>query len=373
MHTKKKVVILHDWLVGFRGGERVLESFCEMYPEAPIYTLIHKKGSTSSIIESREIITSFLNNIPGIHENYRYFLPLMPIAAMFLKITHPADLVLSSSHCVIKGVRKPEGSVHISFVHSPMRYIYDQFDSYFGESNILVKLAAHLLRPYLQTWDYITNSQVNQFVANSRFVQDRIKKFYHRDSIVVHPFVGLEDFQNLPDIKKENHFLMVSAFAPNKRVDLAIKAFNTIHYKLRIIGGGSEQEVQDLKAIAGSNITFLKKSSRSEVIEEFIKAKAVIFPGIEDFGIVPLESLASGTPLVAYRAGGVLDTLDEKTAIFFDHQTIDDLRDAVSRMETKIFKKEDLIQRAAQFSKEKFEQEISLVISQALDRSAQNT
>jgi glycosyltransferase involved in cell wall biosynthesis len=359
----KKVVLLHDWLVGFRGGERVLESFCELYPDAPIYTLIHKKGSTSPTIESREIITSWLNKIPGIHENYRFFLPLMPLAAMSLKIKHQADIVLSSSHCVIKGVKKPEGSVHVSYVHSPMRYIYDQFDSYFGKSRFPIRLAAHLVRPYLQTWDYITNANVDLFVANSTFIQSRIKLFYNRDSIVVHPFVDLKDFSALTDKPKENHFLLVSAFAPNKRVDLAIRAFRKSGKELRIIGGGSKQEIEAVKLLASENIKFLGQINRLKVVEEFAKAKALIFPGVEDFGIVPLESLAAGTPVVAFMLGGVLDTLDEKTAVYFTEPNETSLINAVNEIENKKFQRENLIQKAHKFSKEKFEYEIKCIVS----------
>jgi glycosyltransferase involved in cell wall biosynthesis len=353
----KKVVLLHDWLVGFRGGERVLESFCELYPDAPIYTLIHKKGSTSPTIESREIITSWLNKIPGIHENYRFFLPLMPLAAMSLKIKHEADLVLSSSHCVIKGVKKPEGSVHVSYVHSPMRYIYDQFDSYFGKSRLPIRLAAHLVRPYLKTWDYISNTNVDFFIANSSFIQNRIKLFYNRKSIVIHPFVDTKDFQGLSK-KESNNYLMVTAFAPNKRVDLAIRAFNMIGKQLRIVGGGSHQEFAGLKSIAKENILFLGQISRAQVLAEFSQARALVFPGVEDFGIVPLESLASATPVIAFKAGGVLDTLNQDCAEFFDDPTPESMIEAIVQNEKKIYSDEKLRMRAAEFSKEKFQKEI---------------
>lgn len=359
---KKHVVLLHDWLVGFRGGERVLEALCEMYPEAPIYTLIHKKGSTSPNIESREIITSWLNLIPGIHKNYRYFLPLMPIAAMTLKIRHQTDIMLSSSHCVIKGVNKPEGAIHISYIHSPMRYIYDQFDSYFGKSNLIVKVAAYLVRPYLQTWDYITNANVDKFIANSTFIQSRIRLFYHRNSEVIHPFVDLKDFELNQGNQNKQNYLMVTAFAPNKRVDLAIEAFNRIGKELRIIGGGSEQEIKALKEMANSNIHFLGHLSRANVVKELKNAKALIFPGVEDFGIVPLESLASGTPVIALKLGGVLDTLDDESAEFFETSTFESLISAVNSFEKKWFKQEYLITRAQMFSKVSFQENIKTFI-----------
>ena len=351
-----KVVILHDWLTGFRGGERVLEALCEMFPDAPIYTLIHAKGSTSPTIESREIVTSFLDKIPGIYKNYRKFLPLMPLAADLLKITHECDLVLSSSHCVIKGVKKPKGARHICYIHSPMRYIYDQFDNYFGGASLLVKTVAHLIRPYLTWWDQRSNKNVDLFLANSHFVKARIQRQYGEQvpTEVVHPFVDLYDFKNIQfnPPAKEDFYLMVTAFAPNKRVDMAIEAFNDLGLPLTIIGGGSEEEVSSLKSQAKDNIKFLGKVSREEVIENYAKAKAFIFPGIEDFGITPLEANAAGTPLIAYQAGGVLETQTEKTATFFHHPTKKSLIEAIQKHQKK--GRDDLLAKAEQFTKVKF-------------------
>lgn len=351
-----KVVILHDWLTGFRGGERVLEALCEMFPDAPIYTLIHDKGSTSPIIESREIKTSFLNAIPGIYKHYRKFLPLMPIAADMMKITHKADLVVSSSHCVIKGVKKPKGSRHICYIHSPMRYIYDQFDNYFGNASFPIKMAAHICRPFLAWWDKRSNKNVDLFLPNAHFVEKRLIKEYGTSTLtkVVHPFVDLEDFREIQKNppKKEEFYLMVTAFAPNKRVDLAIRAFNDLGLNLKIIGGGSSEEIAGLKSIAKDNIEFLGKVSREEVISNYAKAKAFIFPGVEDFGITPLEANASGTPLIAYKYGGVLETQTEKTATFFNNPTKEELISAIKNHQDK--NREELLSRAEEFSKESF-------------------
>lgn len=351
-----KVVILHDWLTGFRGGERVLEALCEMFPDAPIYTLIHEEGSTSPTIESREIVTSFLDKIPGIYKNYRKFLPLMPLAADLMKITHECDLVISSSHCVIKGVKKPKGSRHICYIHSPMRYIYDQFDNYFGNASLPIKFIARLIRPYLAWWDKRSNKNVDLFLPNAHFVKERIDKYYG-DQVpakVVHPFVDLEDFREIQKNppSKEDFYLMVTAFAPNKRVDLAIDAFNELDLPLKIIGGGSAEEVASLKSIAKDNIKFLGKVSREEVIENYAKAKAFIFPGVEDFGITPLEANAAGTPLIAYAYGGVLETQTEKTATFFKEPSKAALINALQTHKDK--NREDLLTRAEDFSKETF-------------------
>lgn len=364
-----KVVILHDWLTGFRGGERVLEAICELYPRAPLYTLVHVPNSTSKLIESRKITASFLNNIPGIEDSYRKYLPLMPLAAQSLEILEDAELVISSSHCVIKGVRKPKNAKHICYIHSPMRYIYDQFENYFGgNAKLHYKLAAHLIRPYLQTWDYISNQNVDHFVANSSFVQKRIEYFYNRHSSVVYPFVELDDFKKVQtsEIKKENYYLMVTAFAPNKRVDLAIKAFNQLGLKLKIVGSG--QQLLELKSLAKENIEFLGSLKREEIIDLYAKASAFIFPGVEDFGITPLESLASGTPVIAFAIGGVLETLTTDTAKFFHEPTVESLVKAVKDFDRDLYKKDALIKRASQFSKEHFQDQFKLEILKTVDR-----
>jgi glycosyltransferase involved in cell wall biosynthesis len=360
---KKRIVLMHDWITGFRGGERVLEAFCELYPEAPLYTLIHIPGSASVKIENRKITTSFLNKIPGINMHYRKFLPLMPLAAENLKITESADIVLSSSHCVIKGVEKPLGSKHISYIHSPMRYLYDQYDVYFGpDAPIYQRLGAKVFKDYLVNWDINSNKNVDVMIANSAFVKSRIEKYYHQDSKVIHPFVDLKDFRPLQNnnSQKEDFYLMVTAFAPNKRVDLAIEAFNKMKKKLIIIGSG--QQADYLKSIAGPTIKFLGNVSREKVIDTFFKARALIFPGVEDFGITPLESLASGTPVIAYKIGGVLETLNDNVAHFFNEVSCDHLIEAVMEFEKKEFDPKVLFQRAEEFSKEKFKEEIRLVV-----------
>lgn len=354
-----KVVLLHDWLTGFRGGERVLEAFCELFPDAPIYTLIHDPGSTSEIIESRVIHTSFLNNIPGISKHYRKFLPFFPKAAESLVIKEDADIILSSSHCVIKGVKKPEGSKHISYIHSPMRYLYDQFDVYFGaDAPIYQRIGIKFFKDYLVNWDLKSNKNVDVPIGNSHFVSQRIKKYYGLESDVIHPFVDLDDFRPFQkeNIEKEDYYIMVTAFAPNKRVDLAIETFNKLGKKLVIIGGGQQEEM--LKEMAGPTIEFLGNVSRAEVINRFFKAKGMIFPGVEDFGITPLESLASGTPIIAYKIGGVLETLNDEVCQFFKEQSVSELTKAIDLFEKRNFQVSDLYQRAEDFSKEMFKEKI---------------
>lgn len=364
---RTETILLHDWLTGFRGGERVLEAFCELYPEAPIYSLLHVKGSTSPTIEKHQVHTSFLNSWPGAEKNYRKFLPFMPLAADQLKIRESAEVVLSSSHCVIKGVKKPAESVHVSYVHSPMRYMYDQYDHYFGpHASLANRLGARLCRNYLVNWDRASNKNVDLMIANSRFVQARIRKYYGIDSEVVHPFVDLKDFAEVATNprQKQDQYVMVTAFAPNKRVDLAIAAFNEMKKPLVIIGGGQLDE--ELRAMAGPTIQFLGNVDRATVVETLAKSRALIFPGVEDFGITPLEALAAGTPVVALKVGGVLETLTEGDSVFFDELTVKSLTDAVRKFESLELQPD--FARLKAFSKERFKAEITGWVEEAKNR-----
>jgi glycosyltransferase involved in cell wall biosynthesis len=292
---------------------------------------------------------------------------LFPKAADALKIIEEADVVLSSSHCVIKGVKKPEGSVHISYIHSPMRYLYDQYDSYFGpDAPFYQRAGMKVFKNYLTSWDINSNENVDHFVSNSAFVKERVTTFYKRESDVIHPFVDLDDFKSVQDDSpaKEDYYIMVTAFAPNKRVDLAVQAFNKLGLKLRIIGSG--QQEAELKEMANDNIEFLGNISREEVVSCFARARAMIFPGVEDFGITPLESMASGTPVIAYRAGGVLETLNENVAVFFDEASSESLIEAVERFNKVEIKRENLLARANDFSKEIFKKNILEYIERKL-------
>lgn len=359
-----KVALLHDWLVGYRGGERILDALCEMFPEAEIYTLLHDTGSTSERIESKKIHTSFLNSISGIHTQYRKFLPLFPKAAESLKIPDDVDLVVSSSHCVIKGVRKPARAKHISYIHSPMRYLYDQFDTYFGShAPLYQQWGAKAFRGYLTRWDLASNKNVDLMIANSHFVQERITRLYNRDSKVVFPFVELDDFQS-PGPAKKDYYLMVTAFAPNKRVDLAVQAFKNLNRPLKIIGSG--QVEAELKAMKSDQTEFLGNLDRREVIRHMQEARGFVFPGVEDFGITPLESLAAGTPVIAFRAGGVLDTLNEQVAQFFEQATSESLGQAILDFEKRSFADKALRERAKEFSKSRFLKDIQTLVGDLL-------
>ena len=330
-----KVAIVHDWLTGMRGGERCLEVFCELFPQAQLYTLLHIPGSVSPRIEKMLFKTSFIQNLPFSKKNYRKYLPLFPMAIERFNLKE-YDLILSCSHCVAKGIITPPDTVHISYVFTPMRYAWDMYEEYFGgNKNIISPFFIH----YLRMWDATSSQRVDNFLCISQHVKNRIVKFYRRDAEVIYPPVEISRF-TLGD-KKKDFFLIVSAFAPYKRIDLAIEAFNRLGYPLRIIGSGHEDK--KLRAIAKSNIEFMGWQSDEVVGENYSTCRALIFPGEEDLGIAPLEAMASGKPVIAYGKGGALETIisydqqgegkETPTGIFFYEQSVASLIDAVKQFD----------------------------------------
>lgn len=301
-----RVALVHDWLTGMRGGERCLEVFCELFPDADLFTLLHVKGSVSAIIEKHPIKPSCIQRLPFSAKKYRYYLPLFPFAIESFDF-HGYDLVLSSSHCVAKGVRIPKGTCHISYIHTPMRYLWDQFHTYFdrGRSGALVGMVMRLMKNRLRNWDIVSTKSIHAILTNSHYVAKRIQTYYGHKANVVYPPVQWQVF----DVGEndEGFYLMVTAFAPYKRVDLAIAAANRLRLPLKIVGTG--QDEKRLKRLAGPTVEFLGWLHDQQVRSYYMNCRAVIFPGEEDFGIVPLEAMACGKPVIAYGKGGVLETV----------------------------------------------------------------
>jgi glycosyltransferase involved in cell wall biosynthesis len=329
-----RIALVHDWLTGMRGGEKVLEIMCELWPEADLYTLLHVPGSVSPTIENRRIETSFIQKMPRAASWYRNYLPLMPTAIEQFDF-HDYDLVLSTSHCVAKGIITPPDTYHISYLHTPMRYVWDLFEEYFSVARVgrFKRSLISLFANYLRMWDVASSTRVDDYLANSGHVARRIEKFYRREATVIHPPVDTSRFSVGG---AEDFYLCVTALAPYKRIDLAVQACAKLGCKLKIVGTG--QDAERLKPLAGSNVEFLGWQDDATVAELYQKCRAFIFPGEEDFGITPVEAQASGRPVIAYGRGGALETVrglnhEKPTGVFFARQTVDDLVEAIKTLE----------------------------------------
>lgn len=339
----RRVLLVHDWLTGMRGGEKCLEVAARRWPDARLFTLLHRRGAVAPAIERLRIRTSFLNHLPRAAQLYRYFLPLMPAAVSSWR-PPTADLVLSFSHCVAKGVRPalgPDGgpAPHVCYCFTPMRYAWHLRGSYFGGRvrGVAARMIDRVLDE-LRDWDRRTATGVDHFIAISRTIQDRIDECYNRDSTVIYPPVDTEFYTPAP-VAREPFYLVVSALAPYKRIDLAIEACRQARRSLVVIGAG--QDARRLSRLAGPDVRLLGWQSDAVIRDHLRRCQALLFPGEEDFGIVPVEAMACGAPVIAYGRGGVTETvvpLEQRgappTGVWFPEQTAEALADALVRFET---------------------------------------
>jgi glycosyltransferase involved in cell wall biosynthesis len=358
-----KVALAHDWLTGMRGGERVLELLGDGFPDAPIHTLLHNPARISDRINRHTIHTSPLQRIPRIDQTYRYFLPVYTWAISRFQPA-PADLLISTSHCVAKGLPRPPGARHLCYCFTPMRYAWTFYEEYFGRNPIKKSLLGPLLR-HLRRWDHDHAQSVDRFVAISHHVQQRIERFYGREADVVYPPVDTDRCTPDPNGGHDGYDLIVSALVPYKRVDLAVRTYTELGYPLRVIGTGTEFE--RLRAVAGANIQFTGWLSDDDILAAYRRCRFLVFPGEEDFGIVPVEAQACGKPVLAYAKGGALETVvATETGVFFDEQTPESLRAAIDRATRIQWDPAHIRQHALGFSNQHFIDGLAVSIHKCL-------
>lgn len=359
-----KVVLVHDWLIHMRGGEKVLEAMLEVFPDAPIYTLFSDRKKLSSGLQNAVIENSFLQSIPGIRHFYPWLLPLLPWVIRTLKIP-AADLVISSSHCVAKGVKIPEGAQHICYCHTPMRYLWGFEGEYFGKFPVLLRILIKWILVGLRKWDTASNTGVRHFISNSENVRRRIQTYYGRESEVIYPPFDAGLFQPLGEAR--HYYLVVSAFVPYKRVDLVIRAFNSLDRQLFIVGSGS-MAASYQKLRKSDRIYFLGSVSGPRLRELYAGARALIFPTDEDFGIVPVEAQACGTPVIALHKGGALESV--QGGVFFEDQTPEAIQKAVYEFEASVFDRSAIAKSVAGFDKEHFKEKLKTFVASCYVQSA---
>lgn len=352
-----KPALIHHWLVSMRGGEKVLEQFCRLMPSAPIHTLVRsgEQGALSPEILRHPIHTTWLQRLPGADRRYGSMLPLFPLALGAHRVE--ADFVLSSDASLAKGMKVPDGVPHVCYCHSPPRYLWDMQEDYTEGMPAWKRRVFEALTPWLRRFDREAAGRVDRFIANSEFVRERIGRIYGRRAQVIYPPVDLTRFR--ADRPAGDYYLIVSALVPYKKVELAVRTFTMMNKPLVVCGEGPEK--QRLRRLAGSSVTVTGAQSAEQIRERFEGCRAFVFPGVEDFGITPLEAQACGRPVIAYGEGGALETVVEgETGLFFREQSVEALADAVRRFEAREedFRPGRCRRQAERFGPQRFRAEI---------------
>ncbi len=359
-----RVALVHDWLTGMRGGERVLEAICHLFPHADLFTLIHLPGRVSPRIERMAIRTSVLGRIPGAARHFRLLLPVFPYIIGRFDLSG-YDLIVSISHAVAKGATYDARPLHVCYLLAPMRYMWAGYDDYFApeRASPVLRAAARVLRPFLQRWDRRTAQRVHRFFAVSRYVQEQARRYYGRSATVVYPPVDLARFSPLGP--KQNYYLLAGALTPNKRPGQAVAAFARLGLPLKVAGSGPEEK--RCRRLAGTNVAFLGEVSDAAMATLYRGAKALIFPGCDDFGLVPVEAQASGTPVIALAAGGALESVTPATGLLYTDPTVEGLAAAVELFEESPhrFDPDACVANAARFGAERFKRELLAQIGRA--------
>ena len=364
------VALVHDWLATYGGAERVLEAMLELYPGSPIYTLVYdSNGFTAGPIANARILSSFIGRLPWAKKKYRSYLPLMPLAIEQFSL-EGSDVVISSSHAVAKGVITRANQLHISYVHTPIRYAWDLQNQYLREAGLergLKGALARWLLHYIRNWDVASANRVDVFVANSRYVARRIWKTYRRKAKVIYPPVDVERFTPRPD--REDFYLALSRLVPYKKMDLIVSAFARIGRPLVVIGDGPD--FAKIKRLAGTNVKLLGHQPDEVVRDHMERCKAFVFAADEDFGIAPVEAQAAGAPVIAFGKGGVTETvIPDKTGLFFETQEEKSLAEAVISFEQGDwrFDVQAIRENAERFSKQRFLAEFSELVESSWSR-----
>ena len=365
---KVKVAIVHDWLVSYRGGEKVLQSLLDLFPNAPIYTLFYDRNQLPDSFHNREIIyPKWLNKFRLVR---KLFLPFYPAIIESFDLSS-YDVIISTSSCVAKGVIPRPGAHHVCYVHSPMRYVWDQRFSYLPTIRSIPGLAFafECMSNYLRLWDVMSTNRVDTLISNSSFVQSRIRQYYRRESQVIHPPVAVDRFKIRQLGRPRDYLLAAGAMVPYKRFDLAIQACERAEVRLIVAGDGPE--FKNLKRHAGRYTEFVNAPSDDRLTELMQGAKALLFPGVEDFGIIGIEAMASGTPIIAFDQGGAKDfVVHEKTGLFFSDQSVSALVDAIERLNAVTFNEQAVSNHAMTFSAERFKSEFWQAVQLAAGASS---
>lgn len=360
-----RTAIIHYWLVGMRGGERVLERICKLYPDADLFTHVYVPEAVSPYLRSRNIKTTFIQKLPFSSTLYQRYLPLMPLALEELDLGG-YDLVISAEAGPAKGVIPKPESTHVCYCHSPMRYIWDQYRTYSDASGAAMRLAMPFLAHQLRQWDVSTAARVDSFAANSNFIAQRIRKYYRREAQIVHPPVSVDLFSAVDAV--DDYFLWVGQLVPYKGCEIAIAAFNRLKLPLLVVGQGSEKK--RLQKMAGDTIRFVESMSLAQLRHAYAKAQALIFTAKEDFGIVPLEAQASGRPVIAFAGGGAWETVqDGETGLLFPEQSVDSLIGGVEEflLWKKHFNSARAIANAQRFRPEVFDRRFVSFVNNAVN------
>ena len=371
--SSRRIAIVHDWLTGMRGGEKVLDAVCQRFPDAALFTIVHVPGSVSPTIEQMRPRTSFVQHLPAVKRLYRAYLPLFPAAVEQFDLDG-FDLVLSISHCAVKSVIRARGATHVCYCLTPMRYAWDQFDAYFGPERVgtLGSAVMRGVMSHMARWDQATADRADRYVAISHYVAGRIRRYYNRDSTVVYPPVDTSFFTpaSTPG-NGERYALLVSALVPYKRVEIAIDAARLADIPLRIVGDGPDRARLERAAAhhGGSSTSFLGRRSDDEIRELYRHAAVTLLPGEEDFGIVPVEAQACGGPVVALARGGATETVvDGKTGVLVEDPSAAAFADGIARALSASYDRAAIRRHAEQFSRERFVKEIASLVEDASSR-----